>query len=105
MSKPPCYNCGTISLLPGCQDVATAARLELDKIEKVCYHMHDMNNQPLYTVTEAAQKLGIHPDTLRRWHKSGIAFPLVLPGGNHRRFTQGEIERLALLAQPEAQEA
>lgn len=67
--------------------------------------MHDMNNQPLYTVTEAAQKLGIHPDTLRRWHKSGIAFPLVLPGGNHRRFTQDEIERLARLMQPDQQEA
>ncbi len=66
--------------------------------------MHDMSNETLYTVTEAANALGVHPDTLRRWHRAGIAHPLVLPGGNHRRFTREEIERLAALMRPETAE-
>jgi len=65
----------------------------------------DMVSTTLYTVTEAANILGIHPNTLRKWHNEGIARALVLPGGNHRRFTQAEIERLARLMQPEQQEA
>lgn len=67
--------------------------------------MQDMSNETLYTVTEAANILGVHPDTLRRWHKAGIAYPLILPGGNHRRFTREEIERLAQLMRPETTEA
>jgi len=59
--------------------------------------MHNMNDKPHYAIAEAAKRLGVHPDTLRRWHKAGIAKPLVLPGGNHRRFTQEEIDRLAAL--------
>ena len=67
--------------------------------------MFTMNDQPIYTVTEAAKQLGVHPDTLRKWHKSGIAKPFLLPDSKHRRFTQAEIDRLARLMQPEAQEA
>jgi excisionase family DNA binding protein len=65
----------------------------------------DMTNTTLYTVTEAANILGVHPNTLRKWHKSGIAKPFLLPDSKHRRFTQTEIDRLARLMQPEAQEA
>ena len=68
----------------------------------------DMTNTTLYTVTEAANILGIHPNTLRKWHNEGIAHALVLPGG-HRRLKQEEIERLAKLMdtpqEPEPQEA
>jgi excisionase family DNA binding protein len=52
-----------------------------------------MSDKPLYTVTEAARMLGVHPDTLRQWHRKGIAHALVTITG-HRRFTQEEIERL-----------
>lgn len=65
----------------------------------------DMIETTLYSVSEAAKILGIHPNTLRRWDNEGIANALRLPRGSHRRFTQDEIERLARLMQPEAQEA
>lgn len=65
----------------------------------------DMTNTTLYSVSEAAQILGVHPNTLRKWDNEGIANALRLPGGNHRRFTQAEIERLAVLMRPETTEA
>ena len=65
----------------------------------------DMTNTTLYSVSEAAQILGVHPNTLRKWDNEGIANALRLPGGNHRRFTQAEIERLAVLMRPDQQEA
>lgn len=53
----------------------------------------------LFTVSEAAKMLDIHPRTLRRWTKDGIAHALRTPT-NQRRFTLEEIERLM----PKAQE-
>ena len=65
----------------------------------------DVTNTTLYSVSEAAQILGVHPNTLRKWDNEGIANALRLSGGNHRRFTQAEIERLAVLMRPETVEA
>ena len=65
----------------------------------------DMTETTLYSVSEAAKILGIHPNTLRKWDNEGIANALRLPGGNHRRFTQAELERLARLLQTEPAEA
>lgn len=65
----------------------------------------DMTETTLYSVSEAAKILGIHPNTLRKWDNEGIANALRLPGGNHRRFTKAELERLARLLQTEKTEA
>ena len=63
----------------------------------------DMAETTLYSVSEAAKILGVHPNTLRKWDNEGIANALRLPGGNHRRFTKAELERLARLLETEAE--
>ena len=63
----------------------------------------DMTETTLYSVSEAAKILGIHPNTLRKWDNEGIANALRLPGGNHRRFTKAELERLARLLETQAE--
>jgi len=47
----------------------------------------------LLSLGEAAQRLGVHPTTLRRWADEGDVLVMVTPGG-HRRFPVAEIERL-----------
>jgi excisionase family DNA binding protein len=42
------------------------------------------------TLNEAAEQLGIHPDTLRRWADGGKIAVFKTPGG-HRRFSESEI--------------
>lgn len=43
------------------------------------------------TLTEAAERLGIHPTTLRRWANQGKIPVMVTPGG-HRRFRVADVE-------------
>ena len=45
------------------------------------------------TLSEAAERLDVHPTTLRRWADQGDILVMVTPGG-HRRFPVSEIERL-----------
>lgn len=47
----------------------------------------------LLTVCEAARRLRIHPDTLVRWCRNGIARP-ILDSGGRRIFTESEVDRL-----------
>ena len=61
------------------------------------------NTDELLTVSQAAKLLNIHPRTLRRWTKDGIANELRTPT-NQRRFTLEEVQRLMPKA-PEAVEA
>ncbi len=56
--------------------------------------MPTSEDKPLLTLTEAANRLGVHPATLRRWSDKGQIAVVVTPGG-HRRFPVSEIERLA----------
>lgn len=46
-----------------------------------------------HSLKEAAEQLGVHPVTLRRWAESGKIRVVRTPGG-HRRFASSEIERL-----------
>ena len=46
------------------------------------------------TLTEAAQLLGVHPTTLRRWADQGD-IPVQVTPGKHRRFLQTDIEDFA----------
>ncbi len=47
------------------------------------------------TLSEASDRLNVHPTTLRRWADHGDILVMVTPGG-HRRFPVTEIERLKL---------
>lgn len=53
------------------------------------------------SLKEAADQLGVHPVTLRRWAESGKIQVVRTPGG-HRRFSTSEIERLKRLDSGEA---
>jgi excisionase family DNA binding protein len=43
-------------------------------------------------ITQAAQRLGVHPTTLRRWADEG-QLPVMLTPGGHRRFSDSDLER------------
>jgi excisionase family DNA binding protein len=47
----------------------------------------------LLGVREAARRLGVHENTLRRWEKSGLIHAVKLPTGV-RRFRAEDVERL-----------
>ena len=46
------------------------------------------------SLKQAADRLGIHPTTLRRWADSG-EIPVMLTPGGHRRFAISDIERFS----------
>ncbi len=48
----------------------------------------------LLRLSQAAQRLGIAVDTLRRWADRGDVKAVRMPGTNERRFVLEEIERL-----------
>jgi excisionase family DNA binding protein len=47
----------------------------------------------LLTISQAAARLGVHPDTLRGWADKGLVPVIKLPSG-YRRFEPQEIERV-----------
>src|SRR3990172_2989793 len=54
---------------------------------------HKNPPQPsLISLKQAAQHLGVHPTTLRRWADTG-EIPVMLTPGGHRRFAVSDIER------------
>lgn len=45
----------------------------------------DMTEPPrLITVTQAADQLHVHPETIRRWIRTGALPATTTPGGHHR---------------------
>ncbi len=46
------------------------------------------------SVDEAARRLGVHPNTVRKWADTGILPCWRLPGSGHRRFDPDAVERL-----------
>lgn len=50
-------------------------------------------SETMFALGEAAERLGVHPVTLRRWSESGKIRSVRTPGG-HRRFPESEIRRL-----------
>ncbi len=46
------------------------------------------------SLADAAQRLGVHPTTLRRWADTG-EIPVMLTPGGHRRFALTDIDRFA----------
>lgn len=49
--------------------------------------------EPLLTISQAAEQLGIHSNTLRGWADKGLVDHVKLPSG-YRRFPQSEVDRL-----------
>jgi predicted site-specific integrase-resolvase len=47
----------------------------------------------LLTISKAAKKLGVHPNSLRNWEKRGLIKPVRLPGGQ-RRYSIEELNKL-----------
>lgn len=45
-------------------------------------------------VKEAAEVLGVHPQTVRGWTRKGFLRAIRLLGSRHRRYTEDEIERV-----------
>ena len=52
-----------------------------------------MDNEQLLTVGEACRRLGIHPQTLRKWDREGHIRVVRYPGGK-RRIPVSEIDRI-----------
>jgi excisionase family DNA binding protein len=48
----------------------------------------------LYRVSDVAEMLGVHPNTVRKWVRKEILRPIKLPGSRYNRFTAEEIDRL-----------
>lgn len=51
-----------------------------------------MPSRSIVGISEAANRLGVHQNTLRKWADDGIIPSLRLPSG-HRRFEVDELER------------
>ncbi len=49
--------------------------------------------QKLYTATEAANIIGVHPNTVKRWHKEGYICAVSV-GDRWLRFPEREIKRI-----------
>lgn len=50
----------------------------------------------VFVISVAAELAGMHPQTLRIWERRGLVEPYRTPGGT-RRYSQADIERLALI--------
>ena len=50
-------------------------------------------SQRLLTISQAATRLGVHPDTLRAWADRGLV-PVIRTPTGYRRFEPREIERV-----------
>lgn len=59
------------------------------------YACSDSMNDTLLSLSEAAERLGVHPTTLRRWADAGSIQVVLTPGG-HRRFSSAEVNRRIL---------
>jgi excisionase family DNA binding protein len=64
----------------------------MDKVDTFDNRQHDAA-VALLGVREAARRLGVHENTLRRWEKAGLIRAVKLPTGV-RRFRDEDVERL-----------
>jgi MerR family transcriptional regulator/heat shock protein HspR len=54
--------------------------------------MTDTNNEPVYVISVAARRVGMHPQTLRLYEKAGLVKPA--RRGTNRLYSDWDIERL-----------
>src|SRR5438132_3355389 len=55
-------------------------------------------NRPIFTLSVAADLLGLHPRTLRIYEEKGLVVP-ARTGGNRRRYSQNDITRFQTIRQ------
>ena len=60
-----------------------------------------MISERLLTLQEACRRLGVHPNTLRKWDKQG-KIRVVRTVGGRRRIPESEVERLIGFVKPDA---
>lgn len=63
----------------------------------MCMYALTMNeNEPHFSITEAAQALGVSVDTLRRWDKDGTLTVNRIKVGKRedRRYTQADLDKI-----------
>ena len=58
----------------------------------------DDRERPVYMISVAAELAGVHPQTLRVYEQKGLVTPKRTEG-NTRRYSQADIERLALISE------
>lgn len=46
-----------------------------------------------YKIKEAAEYLGVHPESLRRWEKQGLIKPMRTPVGAYRIYTKEQLDK------------
>ena len=63
-----------------------------NQIDHLDNHEHN-SGMALLGVREAARRLGVHENTLRRWEQAGLIRAVKLPTGV-RRFREEDVERL-----------
>lgn len=67
---------------------------------KYCYViMHwciinTMEKEQYFSITEAARKLGVHPNTLRRWDQKGILKSVRIGERGDRKYTLADLENI-----------
>ncbi len=54
---------------------------------------HPVIHTDLVSVGAAAQMIGVHPDTIKRWEASGRLSSFRLPNG-HRRYNRADVAAL-----------
>ena len=54
--------------------------------------MTDPNNEPVYVISIAAERVGLHPQTLRLYEREGLVKPA--RRGTNRLYSDRDIERL-----------
>ena len=57
-----------------------------------------MDNRPRYTISVAAELVGMHPQTLRIYESKGLIRPGRTPGGT-RLYSERDLERLRVIQQ------
>ena len=55
-----------------------------------------MNKDEIYTVATAADRLGVHPTTLRRWDHKGVLKPDFYTATGHRRYYASTLEQWSI---------
>lgn len=57
-----------------------------------------MEPQRQFSTSQAAQRLHVHPDTLKAWERDSLLpFSVSRTSGNHRRYSQAQLDLLASL--------
>lgn len=52
----------------------------------------------VYVMSVAADLAGLHPQTLRLYERKGLVDPARTDGGNHRRYSDADVEQLRRIA-------